>query len=91
MARLARFLGMYILDWQLANAKNRFSEVVKLALSQQPQRITRRGEAVIVISEQQYQEMTGEKRSFADYLMSAPSLEGLDITRDSTPMRDIEL
>ncbi len=79
------------MNWQLAEAKNRFSEVVRLALDKQPQRITRRGEAVIVISEQQYQKIIGEKLSFVDYLMAAPSLEGLDIERDKSPMRDIDL
>lgn len=79
------------MNWQLAEAKNRFSEVVRLALSNEPQRITRRGEAVIVISEEQYQSMSGKKTSLVDYLIDAPSLEGLDIERDKSLMRDVEL
>ena len=79
------------LDWQLADAKNRFSEVVNLALTQEPQRITRRNEAVILMSEKQYKQLTGEKISFIDYLSSSPSLEGIELERDSSPMRDIIL
>lgn len=79
------------MNWQLAEAKNRFSEVVRLALSNEPQRITRRGEAVIVISEEQYQSMSGKKPSLVDYLIDAPSLEGLDLERDKSLMRDVEL
>lgn len=77
--------------WQLAEAKNRFSEVVRLALSDKPQRITRRNEAVVVISEKHYQELLGNKPSLVDYLISAPSLEGLDISRDKSPMREVDL
>lgn len=35
-------------DWTVAEAKNRFSELVTKALTEGPQRITRRGESVIV-------------------------------------------
>jgi prevent-host-death family protein len=36
--------------WKLEDAKARFSEVVKLALSEGPQRITRRGRPAVVIT-----------------------------------------
>lgn len=55
------------------------------------QRISRRDEAVILMSEKHYQELIGHKPSMVEYIMSAPSLEGLDIERDKTPMRDIAL
>ncbi len=79
------------MNWKLAEAKNRFSEVVKLALTQEPQRVTKRDEAVIVLSEVEYQRLLGDKPSFIDYLSSAPSIEGLDISRDGSPMRTINL
>ncbi len=79
------------MNWQLAEAKNRFSEVVRLALSDEPQRITRRNDSVVIISEKQYQQMLGERLSFVDYLMSAPSFQGLNIERDQSLMREIEL
>ncbi len=79
------------MDWQLADAKNRFSELVRRALADGPQRVTRRNEAVIVISEAEYERLSGKKMSFIDYLSSGPSLEGVDLSRDPTPMRDVDL
>ncbi len=79
------------MNWQLAEAKNKFSEVVRMALLGKLQRITRRGETVILMSEEHYHHLIGKKPSMVEYLMSAPSLKGLDMRRDKTPLRDIEL
>jgi antitoxin Phd len=80
------------MDWKLADAKNKFSEVVKRALTEGPQRITRRDDAVIVVSETEYQRLTGQRPGFRDYLLgSGPSLEGVDLTRDRSPDRDVSL
>ena len=38
-------------DWQLQDAKNRFSAVVDAALEGEPQRVTRRGRPVVVVVE----------------------------------------
>ena len=40
--------------WRLADAKNRFSEVFNRALAEGPQRVLRRDEAVVVLSERDY-------------------------------------
>ncbi len=79
------------MNWKLAEAKNRFSEVVNLALTQEPQRVTKRDEAVIVLSEVEYQRLLGDKPSFIDYISSAPSLEGVNTSRDGSPMRAVDL
>lgn len=79
------------MTWQLAEAKNRLSEVVNRALEEGPQRITRRGDAVVVISEAEYQLIIGERQSFAQYLCSGPSLEDVDLQRDDSPMRAADL
>jgi prevent-host-death family protein len=79
------------MTWQLAEAKNKFSELVRMALLGKLQRVTRRGESVVIMSEAHYQHLIGAKPTFTEYLMSAPSLDGLDISRDQSPMRDIEL
>lgn len=39
------------MKWQPAEAKNRLSELVNRALNERPQRITRRIDVVVVISE----------------------------------------
>lgn len=75
------------MTWNLAEAKNRLSEVVNRALTEGPQTITRRKDAVVVISAEEYAELTGGRRSFKDFLMSGPSFEGLDLERDETPTR----
>lgn len=79
------------MNWNLADAKNRLTEVVNLALSEGPQTITRRKDAVVVISAERYAELTGQRQGFKDFLMSGPSFEGLDLERDPSPMRDVEL
>jgi prevent-host-death family protein len=79
------------MTWNLAEAKNRLSEVVNLALSVGPQTITRRKDTVVVISAERYAELTGQRLSFKDFLLSGPSLEGLDLERDKSPTRDVEL
>ena len=49
------------MTWNLAEAKNRLSEVVNLALTEGPQTITRRKDAVVVISAEKYAELTGKQ------------------------------
>ena len=79
------------MDWLLAEAKNRLSEVVTLALTKGPQKVKRRNQAVIILSEEEYKRLTGARMSFKDYLMEGPSFEGLDLTRDTSPSRDFDL
>jgi prevent-host-death family protein len=79
------------MTWNLAEAKNRLTEVVNRALAEGPQTITRRNDTVVVLSAETYAELTGQRQSFKDLLMSGPSFEGLDLERDKSPMRDIEL
>jgi prevent-host-death family protein len=79
------------MTWKLAEAKNRLTEVVNLALTEGPQTITRRGDAVVVMSAARYEELTGDRPSFKDFLGAGESFEGLDLARDRSPMRDVEL
>jgi antitoxin Phd len=77
------------MTWQVAEAKNKLSEVMTRALTQGPQRIRRRDQVVIMISEAEYQRLTGERETLTAYLLSGPDLSGLDLTRDPSPMRDV--
>jgi len=77
--------------WQLADAKNRFSEVVRRALAEGPQRITRRNDTVIVLAEAEYEALVGKKPRLVDMIASAPSFDDLDLERDPSPMRDVVL
>lgn len=77
------------MTWQLAEAKNKLSEVVTRALTVGPQRIRRRDQVVVVLSEAEYQRLTGERQTFKDYLLTGPDLSDLDLTRDASPMREV--
>jgi prevent-host-death family protein len=78
------------MTWQLADAKNRFSELVTKALTDGPQRVRRRDEAVIVLAEADYQRLTGERMNLKEYLLNGPDLSELELERDSSPMREVE-
>lgn len=78
-------------DWRLTEAKNRLSEVVTNALNDRPQRIVRRGEAVVVVAEETFGWLTGGRSGFIGYLLNGPSLEGVTTERDRRPMRDVAL
>ncbi|HRE60085.1 MAG TPA: type II toxin-antitoxin system Phd/YefM family antitoxin [Micropepsaceae bacterium] len=79
------------MTWQLADAKNKLSEVVRLALEKGPQRITRRGEAVVVVSAREFDELArkSKKKNFIEFLLSAPSFDGVNLERDKSPMRKV--
>lgn len=79
------------MDWRLADAKNRLSELVRLAISEGPQRVTRRRDCVVVLSERDYNRLIRKRQGFKDYLMQGPSLEGLDLARDTSHSRDVKL
>lgn len=72
--------------WQLAEAKNKFSEVFTRALSEGPQFVTRRNEEVVILAKDEYVRLTGKKPDFIDFLMSGPGLDGVDLERDRSPM-----
>ena len=77
--------------WRLADAKNRFSELVTRALTEGPQLVRRRNDAVVVVSCRDYEKLTGKKPSFKQFLLgNGPSLQGVDLTRDRSPMRKVK-
>jgi prevent-host-death family protein len=78
--------------WRLADAKNRFSELVNLALTGDPQVVLRRRDAVVVVAQRDYEKLTGKRMNFKQFLLGkGPSLRGLDLRRDKSPMRTIKL
>ena len=79
------------MEWNLADAKNRLSEVVNLALTEGPQRVRRRKDEVVVVAAKEYERLTGRNLSFKEFLTSGESFEGLDLTRDQSPGRDVAL
>jgi len=79
------------MEWNLTQARNRFGEVVQRALSEGPQRIRRRHDAVVVVAAEEYERLTGRRVGFKEFLTEGESFEGLDLTRDSSPLRDLPL
>ena len=75
-------------QWRLYDAKNRLSEVVNLAINVGPQHIRRNKDEVVVISLEEFEKLSGKKSTFIEYLLSGPSLEGLDLGRDCSSGRD---
>jgi antitoxin Phd len=81
-----------LMEWRLADAKNRFSEVVSRALTDGPQRVLRRDGCVIIVAEREYEAFTGKRPGFKEFLLGkGPTLEDVEITRDRSPMRDTKL
>jgi prevent-host-death family protein len=80
-------------DWQLQDAKNRFSEVVEAA-RRAPQTVTKHGKpAVVVVDVTEYERLQQLERvqapSFADLLLAVPQDDG-EFPRSKARMRDTE-
>jgi prevent-host-death family protein len=57
-------------EWQLQDAKNRLSEVVRRAAQEGPQVVTVHGKpAAIVLSPAAYEQLAHPPKSLADYLL----------------------
>ena len=64
-------------EWQLQEAKNRFSEVVNLAITEGAQTITRHGKPVVVVmSQEEFRKMAPKKDekewSMVEHLLACP-------------------
>ena len=65
--------GRARLNWQLQDAKARFSEVVRRAREQGPQHVTVRGEpAVVVVSEEEFARLASPRPSIVDRILAGP-------------------
>lgn len=79
------------MKWQLQEAKQRFSEVVRAAQAEGAQFVTRHGEEVAVVLDiAEYRRMSGADVDLKDYLRSAPDLDALEIARPREPARSID-
>ena len=62
------------MEWQLQDAKNRFSELVQRARQEGPQVVTLRGRrAAVVLSAEAYDALLRERPSLVDHLLAGPS------------------
>jgi prevent-host-death family protein len=75
------------MSWQLQEAKQRFSELVRRTLEEGPQVVTRHGEeVVVVVPAEEYRRRVEKKPDFKEFLMSAP--EGLENIIPERPRDD---
>ena len=80
------------MQWQLQDAKNRFSELVQCVLDEGPQVVTRRGEeVVVVVSIAEYERLRGPRPDFNEFLLSFPDVEGFEVERSTDPPREVDL
>lgn len=83
-------------QWQLQDAKARFSQVVEAALQGEPQHVTRRGrEAVVVLSEASYRALRKGTRAaaggFIAHLLGVPKEGTSPVPPGRIVLRDIDL
>jgi prevent-host-death family protein len=79
--------------WQLQDAKNKFSNLVDKAHHDGPQFVTKHGkDSVVVIAIEDYRKLNKPKSDLLSFFKNSP-LSGinLDLTRDKSSSRDIEL
>src|SRR4051794_25877820 len=82
-------------SWPLQDAKARFSELVRRARSEGPQRVTVHGrDEVVVVAEEEFRRLKGE-RTGAELItaLQASPYRDIDIEprRERLPVRDVKL
>jgi prevent-host-death family protein len=78
--------------WQVQEAKQRFSEVVRRASAEGPQVVTRHGhDVVVVVDAVEFKRLTGGSPDFKAFLATAPDIDALEIERSTEPARVAEL
>jgi prevent-host-death family protein len=79
--------------WQLQEAKAKLSEVVRLC-DNEPQWISSRGEEkAVMLSVKEYNRLTtGNHYSIGEFFRNSPLFgSGIDLTRDKSPGREVDL
>lgn len=69
---------VHMRQWQINEAKAKFSEFLKAAVSDGPQQVTFHGKAVaVLLSQSEFEGLIGTGESFADFMLRSP-LSGLE-------------
>lgn len=79
--------------WQLQSAKAQLSQLVQRVMTSGPQQISIRGEVkVVVLTKEEYNQLTQKKASFLDFIRQSPLL-GLKVNlkRDKSLTRNTDL
>jgi prevent-host-death family protein len=81
-------------DWRFSEAKSRFAHLFKLARTQGPQTITRKGKNVVIIAAEEYVRLTDTKPSqtLVDFFAQSPLVKtDIDLERTPDYGRELEL
>lgn len=78
------------MEWTLKEADGRLKEVIDLALKDGPQQIRTEDGSVVLVTKHTSSPTAPPKKDFLEFLMSGPSLEGLDLTRDKSLPRTVD-
>lgn len=83
-------------EWQLQDAKNKFSELVDRAVEGEAQVVTRRGKrTAVLVSAEEYARLTGRSAkaplNFVQHLLSAPKGDFRLPKRIKTKLRKLDL
>lgn len=82
------------MEWQLQEAKARFSELIKKAKEEGPQHITVRGvPAAVILSEAEFERLGRTGESLVEFMRRSPlhGQEDVDLSRDRSLTREAEL
>lgn len=78
--------------WQVQQAKQRFSELIRRTLDEGPQVVTRHGEeVVVVVSAGDFRASRAQGSDLAEFLLSGPDFDLLDLERPRRLPRGTDL
>lgn len=79
--------------WQIQQAKQRLSEVIRLATTEGPQKLTYRSEPCAwIISDEEYTRLTQQRENLIDFFQRSPHRDiDLQLERRKDLPRDIQL
>jgi prevent-host-death family protein len=77
--------------WQVQDAKQRFSELIRRAQTDGAQVVTKHGtDVAVVMGMEEFKRLSGARPDFKEYLLSGPRAE-LTITRSPQGPREVDL
>ena len=79
------------MEWKLAEAKSKLSEVFQMALTSGPQIVRGRGEAVVLLSETEYTRLTSPRPSLIAFLRKNPEALPAIPMRQHDDFRPVDL
>jgi prevent-host-death family protein len=78
-------------EWQVQEAKQRFSELLRSVQAEGPQVVTRHGQEIaVVIDMDEYRRLKGEVIDFKEYLQQGPDFDELELRRSTEGPRTID-